>query len=86
MTSLSEAMNLYEMKAFDNLTLLKLWSETTARAIFPNRKIGKLKKGYEASFLVLGGNPVENFEHVKAIRMRFKQGYPVVIESAAPSR
>ncbi|MCA1636054.1 MAG: amidohydrolase family protein [Acidobacteria bacterium] len=86
LTSLSEAMNLHEMKAFDNLTLLKLWCETTARAIFPERKIGHLKKGYEASFLVLGGNPVENFEHVKAIKMRFKQGHPVVIQSAAPAR
>jgi len=86
LTSLSEAMNLHEMKAFDNLTLLKLWSETTAQAIFPHRKIGYLKKGYEASFIVLGGNPVENFEHVKAIRMRFKQGHRIVIESAVPSR
>lgn len=80
LTSLSEAMNLHEMKAFDNLTLLKLWCETTARAIFPERKIGHLKKGYEASFLVLGGNPVEDFEHVKAIKMRFKQGHPVVLQ------
>lgn len=86
LTSLSEAMNLHEMKAFDNLTLLKLWCETTARAIFPERKIGRLLKGYEASFLVLGGNPVENFEHVKAIKMRFKQGYPLTVEEASPAR
>jgi len=86
LTSLSEAMNLYEMKAFDNLTLLKLWCETTARAIFPQRRIGHLKKGYEASFLVLGGNPIENFEHVKAIKMRFKQGHPVVIQGTAAAR
>ena len=86
LTSLSEAMNLHEMKAFDNLTLLKLWCETTARAIFPERKIGHLKKGYEASFLVLGGNPVENFEHVKAIRLRFKQGHPLTVEEASTTR
>lgn len=86
MTSLSEAMNLYEMKAFDNLTLLKLWCENTARAIFPGRKVGRLAKGYEASFLVLGGNPVENFENVKAIRMRFKQGQPLTVEEPSPAR
>ncbi|HZG51517.1 MAG TPA: amidohydrolase family protein [Pyrinomonadaceae bacterium] len=86
LTSLSEVMNLYEMKAFDNLTLLKLWSETTARAIFPKRKIGRLKKGYEASFLVLGGNPIDNFEHVKAIKIRFKQGHPVVPQSSTAAR
>ena len=79
-TSLAEAMNLYEMKAFDNLELLKMWCETTARTIFPNRKIGQLKEGYEASFLVLGGNPVEKFESVKDIKMRFKQGHFIMLE------
>jgi hypothetical protein len=73
-TSLAEAMNLYNLKVFDNLTLLKMWCETTAETIFPNRKIGQLKEGYEASFLVLGGNPIENFESVKDIKIRFKQG------------
>ena len=73
-TSLEEAMNLYSLKVFDNLTLLKMWCETTAGTIFPNRKIGHLKEGYEASFLVLGGNPIDKFESVKDIRVRFKQG------------
>lgn len=40
---------------FDNRTLLQLLTETTPQAIFPKRKIGRLEKGYEASFLVLGG-------------------------------
>jgi Amidohydrolase family len=74
-TSLTEAMNLYELKVFDNLTLLKIWCETTPQTIFPRRKLGFLKQGYEANFLVLRGNPLEDFEHVKAIRTRFKQGY-----------
>jgi predicted amidohydrolase YtcJ len=73
-TSLEEVMNLYGLKVFDNLTLLKMWCETTAGTIFPNRKIGRLKEGYEASFLVLGGNPIDNCESVKDIRVRFKQG------------
>ncbi len=65
-TSLAEAMNLYNLKVFDNLTLLKMWCKTTAETIFPGRKIGQLMEGYEASFLVLGGNPIDNFESVKA--------------------
>lgn len=81
-TSITEAMNLYELKVFDNLTLLKIWCETTPRTIFPQRKLGLLKKGYEANFLVLSGNPLENFEHVKAITTRFKQGYPITLEDA----
>ena len=74
-TSLAEAMNLYQLKVFDNLTLLKMWSEATPEVIFPKRKIGHLQEGYEASFLVLDGNPVEDFANVKNIRLRFKQGH-----------
>ena len=73
-TALDEAMNLHSLKVFDNRTLLKMWCETSAATIFPKRKIGRLYEGYEASFLVLGGNPLERFESVKDIRMRFKQG------------
>ena len=59
---------------FSNLELLKMWSENTPRAIFPQRKIGALQEGYEANFLVLGGNPIEDFSKVKTIRMRVKKG------------
>jgi len=74
-TSLAEAMNLYDLRVFDNLTLLKMWSENTPEVIFPNRKIGRLQEGYEASFLVLEGNPLEDFKNVRSIRARYKQGH-----------
>jgi imidazolonepropionase-like amidohydrolase len=72
--SLSEAMSLYNLQAFDNLTLLKMWCETTAATIFPRRKLGHLKEGYEASFLVLSGDPLQDFTNVQKIEKRFKQG------------
>ncbi|APV48243.1 hypothetical protein BWI17_00255 [Betaproteobacteria bacterium GR16-43] len=58
----------------DNLAILRMWCEETPRAIFPNRKLGKLSPGYEANFLVLGGNPVEDLANVERIGMRVKQG------------
>jgi hypothetical protein len=73
-TSQAEAMSLAGLKIFDNLTLLKMWCEATPMAIFPNRKIGKLRDGHEASFLVLTGNPIQDFMNVKKIDMRIKQG------------
>jgi imidazolonepropionase-like amidohydrolase len=73
-TALAEAMNLHTLKVLDNRALLKAWCETTAETIFPKRRIGRLEEGYEASFLVLGGDPIVDFEEVKDIRMRFKQG------------
>ncbi|HEX8566737.1 MAG TPA: amidohydrolase family protein [Pyrinomonadaceae bacterium] len=73
-TSLAEALNLQKLEAVDNRTLLKMWCETTAAPIFPKRKIGHLKEGYEASFLALNDNPLRDFANVRKIDRRFKQG------------
>ena len=73
-TSVIEALNLQQLGVFDNKTLLKLWCEDTATAIFPRRKIGYLKNGYESSFLVLKGDPIADFRNVQHIEMRVKQG------------
>ena len=59
---------------FSNLQLLKMWSETTPRTIFPQRKIGRFEEGFEASFLVLDKDPIRDFSALENIRMRVKQG------------
>jgi hypothetical protein len=76
-TALPEALSLAKLKAFNNLTLLKMWCETTAATIFPKRKIGHLKDGYEANFLVLTADPLADFTNVKTIELRIKQGEPL---------
>ncbi|HKR11477.1 MAG TPA: amidohydrolase family protein [Pyrinomonadaceae bacterium] len=76
-TALVEALSIARLQAFDNLTLLKMWCETTAAAIFPKRKIGHLKDGYEANFLVLSANPLVDFANVKTIERRIKRGEPL---------
>jgi imidazolonepropionase-like amidohydrolase len=74
LTSLPEAMGLHGLKLFDNLTLLKMWCEVTPQSIFPDRKIGRLRDGYEASFLALAGDPIQDYLNVKRIELRVKQG------------
>jgi hypothetical protein len=74
-TPLAEILLLSSLNVFTNLELLKISCEVTPQAIFPKRKIGFLRDGYEASFLVLDGNPLTKFETIKTIRLRFKQGY-----------
>lgn len=69
-----EIDNLIKLNLFDNLTLLKMWCESTAQAIFPDRKIGYLKDGYEANFLVLEGNPILDFKNTDKISIRIKSG------------
>jgi imidazolonepropionase-like amidohydrolase len=83
LTALVEAQYLHEHAFADNLTLLKMWSETTPQTIFPARKIGHLAPGYEASFLVLEGDPIADFANVKRIRKRVKHGEAVADEEVA---
>jgi imidazolonepropionase-like amidohydrolase len=69
-----EADYLRKTGIFSNLKLLDMWCHVTPRAILPHRKIGELKEGYAADFLVLSGNPLENFAATKEMRLRVKQG------------
>ncbi|WP_297693305.1 hypothetical protein [uncultured Eudoraea sp.] len=74
-TSILEANYLVDkLEAFDRLTALKLLAETTPQTIYPDRKIGELKEGYEASFLVLSGNPLNNWDYIDSINLYVKQG------------
>ena len=76
-TSVPEAVYLASLGVYGNAELLRLWSETTPQAIFPNRRIGRLAPGYEASFLVLGQDPIADFSNVKSISLRVKQGFTI---------
>lgn len=63
-TSRGEVEYLRSLKVFDDLTLLKMWTETTPQTIFPGRKIGSLQDGYEANFLALEGNPIDDWKNM----------------------
>ena len=73
-TPLAEALNLHSTGVFTNAELLRMWSETTPRAIFADRRIGRLAEGFEANFLVLEANPITDFRNVQRIRLRVKAG------------
>lgn len=60
---------------FSDTTLLRMWSMNTPRAIFPDRRIGSLAEGAEASFLVLDGDPLADFANVGRILTRLKDGW-----------
>lgn len=75
LTSADEIEHLRSLGVFDDLTLLRLWSQSTPRAIFPGRRIGTLEVGAEADFLVLAGNPLEDFTNLRRIRLAVKGGW-----------
>ncbi|HEX6599799.1 MAG TPA: amidohydrolase family protein [Gemmatimonadaceae bacterium] len=72
-TSLPEVMGVRELGVFSDTALLRMWSLATPRAIFPDRKFGTAP-GDEASFVVLDGNPLDDFRAVERIRLRVKGG------------
>ncbi len=79
--SLHEAQYLHSLGLWTNLELLRIWSITTPEDIVhkhsPTRRIAKLDPGYEASFLVLNGNPLLDWTATGEIDQRWKQGQPI---------
>jgi hypothetical protein len=65
-----------------NLELLRAWSITTPKAIFPSREIGQLGDGAEASFLVLSGDPLVDPAQLHSITLRVKQGHELTPATA----
>jgi imidazolonepropionase-like amidohydrolase len=65
---------LASLDVFTSAELVRLWSEVTPQAIFPKRQIGRIAPGYEASFIVLARNPLEDLKATSEIVRWFKQG------------
>ncbi len=63
-----------EKRFFEPARLLRLATTETARFIFPNRRVGCLEPGCEASFLVLDGDPLAEFSRIRGIRLQVKEG------------
>jgi imidazolonepropionase-like amidohydrolase len=78
---LDELEALTKLGVYTNAELLRMAVEATPRQIFPSRKIGRLTNGYEASFLVVHGNPLEDLSALRRVALRVKQGH--VIEPPA---
>jgi imidazolonepropionase-like amidohydrolase len=72
--SVLEAEYLATLGVFTPLELLRLWSEATPRAIYPQRRVGCLDDGCEASFLALSADPTTDFANTKRIALRVKDG------------
>ncbi len=69
-----------EVEAIDALgimpraELLRIATSDTARAIFPDRRIGKFEEGAEASFIALDADPLSDLTAIRRIRAAVKQG------------
>jgi hypothetical protein len=80
-TSEAEARTIGALGLFSPVEVLRMWSVVTPTMIFPTRRIARLEPGYEASFLVLDGDPTRSVDNLFRITTRVKQG--VVLPSPA---
>jgi imidazolonepropionase-like amidohydrolase len=83
-TSTYEVAHLRGLNVFSNAELLRMWSTNCATALFPERRVGRLAPGYEASFLALGGDPLADFAATRDIRLRVKEGVVLDVPPAPP--
>jgi hypothetical protein len=73
--SMDEAFQLMKDGLFDTKSMLNAWCLITPQIIFPRRRIGHLKDGYEANFSVLQNDPLTSPEALVAKpKMVFKAG------------
>ena len=73
-TARDEVKFIADHRLLTPLQLLRAWSVNTPKTIFPDRKLGELRDGYEANFLVLNGDPLDDPENLHKIGMRIKHG------------
>lgn len=72
--SRNEMRYIRSLGVFTDAALFRMWAVDTPRAIFPGRSLGGVSPGDEASFLVLGCDPLLRFECTEVIRLRVKDG------------
>lgn len=64
----------FQLNALDNAQAIRIFCVNTPQAIFPKRKIGAIHEGYEATFLVLNENPLNNLLYLRNIAFRVVGG------------
>ncbi len=77
-SSRDEVLALAEHHLLTNTELITSWCEVTPQALFPKRRIGKLKDGYEANFVVLKADPTADITAISDVQMVFKHGQRLI--------
>lgn len=70
----TEIEHINKNNILDPSVLLNIITKVNSQLIFPNRKVGEIKDGYEASFLVLDKNPMIDINSILQIDSSYKNG------------
>jgi imidazolonepropionase-like amidohydrolase len=72
---LDEARYLASLDVMSETEIFALLTTLTPRVLFPDRRIGHLRDGWEASFLVLEGDPTRDLGYLGEPSVVVKQGH-----------
>jgi imidazolonepropionase-like amidohydrolase len=75
--SITDALYLHHLGALDAAAAVRTLGATTARVVFPERRIGRIAPGYEASVIGLACNPLTRLECIRDVSFRMKLGVPL---------
>jgi hypothetical protein len=78
-TVVEEALAVARLGVYTTAEVLQMLVEATPRHVFPDRHIGRLEAGAEASLLAMDGNPLEDPSALRRVAMRIKQGHVLEI-------
>ena len=73
-TPISEANSLERSGIFTRLEILRMWTRDTPRWMFPDRKIGAIEPGCEASMIGLAANPLDDWQAIQQVKLSIKNG------------
>lgn len=73
-TAQAEIRQLAEFGVFSPAELLKMATMDTAQALYPRRRLGCFEEGCEASFILLGSDPLQDPKSIATPLLRVKQG------------
>jgi hypothetical protein len=85
-SSREEVLAIASAGLMGNADLIEEWCDVTPRSTFPLRKIGALKDGYEASFVVLSQDPLQDINHVTDVEIVVKSGTTIFRKTKAAIR
>lgn len=71
---LAEVDYLRGLSVFDDRQLLGMLLTDTVRFLYPKRQVGQFSEGFEANFLVVDNNPLQDWSALRRIQQRVWQG------------
>lgn len=71
---LTEVDYLRALSVFNDKQLLEMLVSDTVKFLFPKQAVGQLSDGYEANFIVLDSDPLQDWSALRRVRLRFYQG------------